>query len=105
MHLAKSLSYADDSPERQEASDGHVHGGVLVPRLLGDLSGDVAGAAGRLEAARPILAHDATDDGEREAHEHPGAEQQQHGGGGQRLGGAAPPVDRVHHAPREEERS
>ena len=91
------------SPEGQEAPDGHVHRGVLVPGLRGDLPGDVARAARRLEAARAVLAHDAPDDGEGEAHQDPGPQQQQHCAGRQGLGGAAPPVDRVHHAPRQEQ--
>lgn len=92
------------SPERKEAADGHVHDRVLVPGLRGDLPGDVASATGRLEAARPVLPNNAADDGEGEAHQHPGAQQQQHGGGRQGLRGAAPPVDGVDHAPRQEER-
>lgn len=82
-----------------------MHGRVLVPGLGGDLPGDVPSAARRLEAARPVLPHDAADDCEGEAHQHPGAQQQQHGGGRQGLRGAAPPVDGVDHAPRQEERS
>lgn len=82
-----------------------MHGRVLVPGLLRDLPGDVTGAARRLEAAGPVLPHDAADDGEREAHQHPGAQQEQHGGGRQGLSGAAPPVDGVHDAPRQEQRS
>lgn len=92
------------SPERKEAADGHVHGHVLVPGLRRDLPGDVASATGRLEAARPVLAHDAANDGEGEAHQHPGAEQQKHSGGRQGLCRATPPVDGVDHAPRQEER-
>lgn len=81
-----------------------MHHRVFVPGLRGDLPRDVASAARRLEAAGPVLPHDAADDGEGEAHQHPGAQQQQHGGGRQGLRGAAPPVDGVHHAPRDEER-
>lgn len=93
------------SPERQEAADGHVHSRVFVPGLCRDLPGNVASAAGRLEAASPVLSHDAADDSEREAHQHPGTQQEEHGGGRQSLSGAAPPVDRVHYTPCKEERS
>ncbi len=93
------------SPEWQEAADGHVHSRVFVPGLCGDLPGDVASAAGRLEAAGSVLSHDTSNDGEREAHQHPGAQQEEHGGGRQSLSGATPPVNRVHYAPCQEERS
>lgn len=81
-----------------------MHGGALVPGLGGDLPGDIASAAGGLEAARSVLADDTADDGEREAHQHPGPQQEQHGGGRQGLRGAAPPVDRVDDAPCQEQR-
>lgn len=82
-----------------------MHSRVFVPRLRGDLPGDVASAAGRLEAAGSVLSHDAADDGEREAHQHPGTQQEEHSGGRQSLSGAAPPVDRVHYTPCQEQRS
>ena len=82
-----------------------MHSCVFVPRLCGDLSGDVAGAAGCLEVAGSVLPHDASDDCEGEAHQHPGTQQEEHGGGRQSLSGAAPPVDGVHDAPRQEQRS
>lgn len=78
---------------------------VFVPGLRRDLPGDVAGAARRLEAAGPVLSHDPADDGEGEAHQHPGTQQEEHGGGRQSLSGAAPPVDGVHNAPCKEQRS
>lgn len=105
IFLQKLNSYSSNSPEWQEAADGHVHGCVLVPGLRGDLSRDVASAAGRLEVAGSVLSHDASDDGEGEAHQHPGTQQEEHGGGRQSLSGAAPPVDRVHHTPGQEQRS
>lgn len=92
------------SPEWKEAADGHVHHRVFVPGLRGDLPGDVASATRSLKAARPVLPHDAANDREGEAHQHPGAQEQQHGGGRQGLSGAAPPVDGVDHAPCQEER-
>lgn len=82
-----------------------MHNGVFVPGLCGNLSGDVASAAGSLETAGSVLSHDATNDGEREAHQHPGTQQEEHRGGRQSLSGTAPPVDRVHNAPRQEQRS
>ena len=82
-----------------------MHSCVFVPRLCGDLPGDVASAAGSLEATGSVLSHDATDDGERESHQHPGTQQEEHSGGRQCLGGATPPVDGVHYAPCEEQRS
>lgn len=82
-----------------------MYGCVFVPGLRGDLPGDVASAARRLEASSPVLSHDATNDREREAHHDPGAQQQEHRGGWQSLSGAPPPVDGVHHAPRQEQRS
>lgn len=98
-------THEDVSPERQEAADGHVHHRVFVPRLRRDLPGDVAGATRRLEAAGSVLPHDAADDREREAHQHPGPQDEEHGAGRQSLGGAAPPVDGVHDAPRQEQGS
>jgi len=82
-----------------------VHRRVFVPGLRGDLPGDVASATGRLKAAGPVLSHNASDDSEREAHEHPGAQDEEHGGGRQSLSGAAPPVDGVHNAPCQEQGS
>lgn len=64
--------FTDCPPERQEPSDGHVHGCVFVPGLLGDLTGYVARATRGLEVARFVLSDDSTDDGEWEAHQHPG---------------------------------
>lgn len=78
---------------------------VLVPGLCRDLPGNVTSATGRLEVAGAVLSHDATDDSQWEAHQHPGTQQEEHGGGWQSLGGAAPPVYGVHNAPCEEQRS
>lgn len=66
---------------------------VFVPGLGRDLTGDVTGTARSLKAASSVLPHNASDDGEWEADEHPGAQQQEHRGGRQSLGGAAEPVD------------
>ena len=82
-----------------------MYGRVFVPRLRRDLPGDVSSAARRLEAAGSILSHNASDDGERETHQHPGPQDEQHGGGRQSLSGAAPPVDGVHNTPCQEQRS
>lgn len=94
----------DSSPKGQEATDGHVHSRVFVPWLCRDLPGDVASSAGRLEATCSVLSHDAADDSEWEPHQNPGTQKEEHGGGWQSLGGAAPPVDRVHDTPCQEER-
>lgn len=72
VKIISSTAYIYRLPKRQEPSDGHVHGRVFVPRLPGDLTGYVACAARRLEVACFVLSDDSTDDGEREAHQHPG---------------------------------
>lgn len=99
------LQRGEGSPEGQEPADSHVNGGVFVPGLGGDLASDVPRTARSLKAARSVLPHDASDDGEREADEHPRSQEQEHRGGWEGLGGTAEPVDRVHHAPRQEQRS
>lgn len=105
MKPIKSISSSVCTPEGQEATDGHVNHRVLIPRLRGDLPGNVTGAARCLEATSSVLSHDAADDGEGEAYQHPGAQQKENGGGWQSLGGAAPPVDGVHYTPSEEQGS
>lgn len=72
-------------PEWQEASNSHVDQSRLVPGLGWDLAGDVLGATGCIEGAGVVLAEDAADDGEGEAHEQPHGQQQQDGGGRQGL--------------------
>ncbi len=91
-------------PERQEASDGHVHSRVFVPGLLGDLARYVTCATRGLEVACSVLSNNSTNNGEREPHQHPGTKQQKHGGGRQGLSRSTPPVNRVHHTPGEKER-
>lgn len=66
---------------------------VLVPGLGRDLTGNVTSAARSLKTASSVLPYNASDDGEREADKHPGAQQQEHRGGWQSLGGATEPVD------------
>ena len=95
----------NSSPEWQEAANGHVHSCVFVPGLWRDLSGDISSAAGCLEAAGLVLSHNATYDGEGEAHKQPGTQQKEHCGGWQSLSGATPPVDWVHYTPCQEQRS
>lgn len=79
--------------------------GVLVPRLRGDLPGNVTGAARCLEATSSVLSHNAADDCEGEAYQHPGAQQEENCGGWQSLGGATPPVDGVNYTPSDEQGS
>lgn len=104
---AKQLfsTHKDISPEWQESADGHVYSRVFVPGLCRDLPGDVASAAWRLEAAGSVLSHNAADDSEWKAHQHPGTQNEEHSGGRQSLSGAAPPVDRVNNTPCQEQRS
>lgn len=82
-----------------------MHHRGLVPGLGRDFPGDVLGAAGGIEGRGPVLAKDAADDRQREAHQQPDGQQQEDGGDGQGLSGAIGPMHGVHHAPGQEEGS
>ena len=73
-----------------------------VPRLPGDFPADVLGAAGGVELARGVLAHDAAEDGERKADEGGDEHEEEDGGEGEGLGAAVEPVHRVDAGPHDE---
>lgn len=80
------------SPEGQKAPNSHVHQCGLVPGLWRDFTSNVLGAARSIEGTCTVLAEDAPNHSEREAHQQPNRKQEQDGGGRQRLRRPVGPV-------------